>query len=154
MPGITVKLYNNSSDNRVVHKSISQIGTDRTCQISDECNIVTPRILLDAPGTYTSANYMYIPAFNRYYYITNINILNGNQVEIEGKCDVLMSFWNYIKNCPCVAGRSSSDYDEYLDDPLVTIKDSYRTEVRRLSGEFTPTADGANHYVLTIGGME
>lgn len=154
MPGITVKLYNNISDNRVVHKSITQIGTDRICEISDECNIVTPRILLDAPGSYLSANYMYIPYFNRYYYITNINILNGNQVEIDGKCDVLMSFWNSIKNCQCVAGRSSSDYDEYIDDPLVTIKESYRTEVRRLSGEFTPTAEGANHYVLTIGGME
>jgi hypothetical protein len=154
MPGVIVKLYNNSSDNRVVHKSISQIGTDRTCQISDECNIVNPRILLDAPGTYLSANYMYIPSFGRYYYIRNMNILNGNQVEIEGHCDVLMSFWNSIKNSQCTAGRSSSNYDDYIDDPMVTIKDTYRTESRRLSGEFTPTADGSNHYVLTIGGME
>ena len=154
MPDVSVKLYNNSSDNRVVHKSITQIGTDRSCQITDECNIVNPRILLDAPGTYLSANYMYIPDFNRYYYITNINIINGNQVEIEGHCDVLMSFWNSFKNSKCTAGRSSSSYDDYIDDPMVTIKDQYRTQVRRLTGEFTPTADGANHYILTIGGME
>ena len=154
MPGVSVKLYNNKSDNRVVHKVITQIGTERTCQISDECNIINPRILLDSPGTYLGANYMYIPAFNRYYYITNINILNGNQVEIEGHCDVLMSFWNSFKNSPCTAGRSTSHYDVYIDDPMVTIKDTYRTESRRLNGQFTPSANGANHYVLTIGGME
>lgn len=154
MPGVTVKLYNNASDNRVVHKAITQIGTDRTCQITENCDVTNPRIILDMNSGDISANYMYIADFNRYYYITGINILNGNQTEITGHCDVLMSFWTYIKNCQCTAGRSSSNFDDYLDDPMVSIKDTYRTETRRLSGEFTPTADGSNHYVLTIGGME
>lgn len=154
MPGVTVKLYNNASDNRVVHKAITQIGTDRTCQITENCDVTNPRIILDMNSGDISANYMYIADFNRYYYITGINILNGNQTEITGHCDVLMSFWTYIKNCQCTAGRSSSNFDDYLDDPMVSIKDTYRTETRRLSGEFTPTAAGSNHYVLTIGGME
>lgn len=154
MPGVTVKLYNNASDNRVVHKAITQIGTDRTCQITENCDVTNPRIILDMNSGDISANYMYIADFNRYYYITGINILNGNQTEIAGHCDVLMSFWTYIKNCQCTAGRSSSNFDDYLDDPMVSIKETYRTETRRLSGEFTPTADGSNHYVLTIGGME
>lgn len=154
MPGVTVKLYNNASDNRVVHKAITQIGTDRTCQITENCDVTNPRIILDMNSGDISANYMYIPDFNRYYYITGINILNGNQTEITGHCDVLMSFWTYIKNCQCTAGRSSSNFDDYLDDPMVSIKETYRTETRRLSGEFTPTAAGSNHYVLTIGGME
>ena len=154
MPGVKVKLYNNASDNRVVHKAITQIGTDRTCQITDNCDVTNPRIILNMNSGDLSANYMYIADFNRYYYITGITILNGNQTEISGHCDVLMSFWTYIKNCQCTAGRSSSNFDDYLDDPMVSIKETYRTETRRLSGEFTPTADGSNHYVLTIGGME
>lgn len=154
MPGVTVKLYNNASDNRVVHKAITQIGNDRTCQITENCDVTNPRIILNMNSGDISANYMYIADFNRYYYITGINILNGNQTEITGHCDVLMSFWTYIKNCQCTAGRSSSNFDDYLDDPMVSIKDTYRTETRRLSGEFTPTAAGSNHYVLTIGGME
>ena len=154
MPGVTVKLYNNASDNRVVHKAITQIGTDRTCQITENCDVTNPRIILNMNPGDISANYMYIPYFNRYYYITDITILNGNQTEIIGHCDVLMSFWNAFKNSQCTAGRSSSNYDDYIDDPMVTIKETYRTESRRLSGEFTPTADGSNHYVLTIGGME
>lgn len=154
MPGVTVKLYNNASDNRVVHKAITQIGTDRTCQITENCDVTNPRIILNMNAGDISANYMYIQDFNRYYYITGITILNGNQTEITGHCDVLMSFWNSFKNSQCTAGRSSSNYDDYIDDPMVTIKETYRTESRRLSGEFTPTAAGSNHYVLTIGGME
>lgn len=154
MPGVTVRLYNNSSDNRVVHKIITKIGGDRTCQITENCDITNPRIILDMSSSDLSANYMYIPDFGRYYYINNITILNGNQLEISGHCDVLMSFWNSIKSCPCTAGRSSSHYDVYIDDPMITIKDTYRTESRRLGGTFTPSADGSNHYVLTIGGME
>lgn len=154
MPDVIVRLYNNASDNRVVHKAITKIGTDRTCQITENCDVTNPRIILNMNAGDISANYMYIPNFNRYYYITGITILNGNQTEITGHCDVLMSFWNSFKNSQCTAGRSSSNYDEYIDDPMVTIKDTYRTETRRLSGEFTPTAGGSNHYVLTIGGME
>lgn len=149
-----VTLYNNASDNRVVHKSISQIGGQRLCQVTENCDITNPRIILNMLPADIHANYMYIPDFGRYYYITEITILNGNQTEITGHCDVLMSFWNNFKNSQCTAGRSSSNYDDYIDDPMVTIKDTYRTESRRLSGEFTPTADGSNHYVLTIGGME
>lgn len=154
MPGVTVKLYNNSSDNRVVHKLITQIGSARTCQITENCDITNPRIILDMNAGDISANYMYIADFNRYYYITGITILNGNQTEIIGHCDVLMSFWNAFKNSQCTAGRSSSNYDDYLEDPMITIHDTYITETRRLTGEFTPTAGGSNHYVLTIGGME
>ena len=153
MPGLVVKLYNNASDNRVVHKAITQIGTDRTCQITDNCDVTNPRIILDMKSGDISANYMYIADFNRYYYITGITILNGNQTEITGHCDVLMSFWNSFKNSQCTAGRSSSNYDEYIDDPMINIKDTYKTETRKLSGQFTPSRDGANHYVLTVGGM-
>ena len=124
MPGVTVKLYNNASDNRVVHKAITQIGTDRTCQITENCDVTNPRIILNMNSGDISANYMYIPDFNRYYYITGINILNGNQTEITGHCDVLMSFWTYIKNCQCTAGRSTSNFDDYLDDPMVSIKEN------------------------------
>lgn len=148
-----VTFYNNKSDNRQVHKQITSIKTV-VCEANDEMDIINPSIRIVYDGDIISANYMYIPKLNRYYYITNIEIPNGNILVVSGHCDVLMSFWPYIKNCQCVAGRSTSNYDEYLDDPMISIKNTYRTETRRLSGEFTPTAGGSNHYVLSIGGME
>ena len=151
---MVVTLYTNSGDTRQLNKNLAVVATISNCQINDTCTILRPVLRFELSASYLAANYVYIPNFNRYYYITDITILNGNQTEITGHCDVLMSFWNSFKNSPCTAGRSSSNYDDYIDDPMVTIKETYRTESRRLSGEFTPTASGSNHYVLTIGGME
>ena len=148
-----VAFYNNKSDNRQVHKQISIIK-NTLCDANENMDIVNPSLKINYDSDLLSANYMYIPKLNRYYYITNIEIPNGKFLILSGHCDVLMSFWNSIKKCQCVAGRSSSNFDEYLDDPMISVKNTYRTESRRLSGEFTPSAGGLNHYVLSIGGME
>lgn len=145
--------YNNSSDNRVVHKSLSVIASNVSIDANGQIDVTNPVIKLNMNENILLSNYMYIPKWNRYYYITEMRVLNGNQIEITGHCDVLMSFWNNFKNSLCVAQRSSSNYDEYIDDDLVIIKDKYRIETRKLNGTFTPSAAGSNHYVLTIGGM-
>lgn len=153
MANVSVTFYNCASDNAFVQKTKTLIST-ATCQITERCSVKDPVLLLDMNSSLINANYAYIPTFGRYYYLEPPEIVNGNQLEITGHCDVLASFWNDFKNSPCIAGRSSSDYDEYIDDPMVVIKDKYRTETRKLNGTFTPSAAGANHYVLTIGGME
>ena len=56
MPGVKFKLYNNASDNRVVHKAITQIGTDRTCQIKENCYVKNPRVILNMNSGDISAN--------------------------------------------------------------------------------------------------
>lgn len=151
---MNITLYNNASSNNTVHKSITAIGNTLTCNTNEPMDVMNPRISVNYNAAYLAANYMYIPEFGRYYYIENIEIQNGNILYISGHVDVLMSFWNSFKNSPCIANRSSSNYDEYIEDSMVNILDTYRTEVRKLSGEFTPTSGGSNHYVLTIGGME
>ena len=120
--------YNNSSDNRVVHKSLSVIASNVSIDANGQIDVTNPVIKLNMNENILLSNYMYIPKWNRYYYITVIRVLNGKQIEITGHCDVLMSFWNNFKNSLCVAQRSSSNYDEYIDDDLVIIKDKYRIE--------------------------
>lgn len=151
--GVVANFYNCSSDNAVVHKNKTLIAT-ATCQLTERCSLKDPVLLIDMNTSLFSANYCYIADFGRYYYLEPAEIVNGNQMQVTGHCDVLCSFWNDFKNSQCIAGRSSSNYDDYMEDSMVVIKETYRTEARRLSGEFTPTAAGANHYVLTIGGME
>ena len=152
---MNVTLYNNSSPNNAVNKIITKIGdTMSTVNANRPIDVMNPTIVIAYNASYIGANYMYIQEFGRYYYINDIEIENGNIMNISGHVDVLKSFWNSFKGSRCIAERSTSNYNEYLIDSMVNILGTYRTEVRRLSGEFTPTADGANHYVLTIGGME
>ena len=151
---MNVTLYNNASPNNAVNKILTTIGSTLTVDANRPIDVMNPEIVIAYNVSFIGANYMYIPKFGRYYFINNIEIENGNIMNISGHVDVLKSFWNSFKNSSCIAGRSTSNYDPYLDDPMVNILDTYRTETRKLNGTFTPSAAGDNHYVLTIGGME
>lgn len=147
---IEIILYNNTSDNDEVHKHITQISS-ANCDIFGECSIESPQLLLSMNDNIINANYLYIPKFNRYYYITNKTIYDGSKVIINARVDVLMSFWNDMKNSDVIATRSSSKYDVYIPDNMIQFSSKLRFEYRKLPFNFSPTESG-KHYVLTLGG--
>lgn len=64
----------------------------------------------------TTANYMYIPDFNRYYFIDNIELMTGNNVYISGSVDVLMSYMADILNLKGTVKRAESLKNGYIPD--------------------------------------
>lgn len=147
---VEVRFYNNSSDNDEVHKNISQIQTAQ-CEIFQECSIQAPVFLVTMSDALINCNYVYVPKFHRYYYVTDMQIYDGVKVKVSCKVDVLMSFWDSFKNSSVIAERSSSNYNKYLPDNMIPFSSKMRYEVRRLPFTFTPTESG-NHYLLTLGG--
>lgn len=149
-----VRLFNNYSDNNEVHKSIS-ILREMDCNIYEECSIQTPTIIIDIeqnnPNVVLNANYCYIPFWNRYYYITDSSIYNGNLVRLSLKVDVLMSFWNDFANSPCIAKRSTSHPNPHIPDTYEVYKNQSVFKRRKDTNKFTPTSTGGC-YILTIGG--
>lgn len=145
-----INVYNNKSDNEEVHKNISSLGT-YDCAIFGDMSIISPRLLITMSDNIISANYLYIPKFNRYYYITDKTIYDGNEVVLDCKCDVLMSFWDDFKGSLVIAERSSSNYDKYIPDNMIPFSTKMDYEVRKLPFTFSPTESGM-HYVLTLGG--
>lgn len=108
-----VYLYNQSSDKNVLNKTLGS-GTSINGTIKDESNLVNPEIILSRNVT-SAFNYLYIPAFNRYYYVTD-KILEHQRTIIQCHVDVLMSFKSSIKNCTIIAERSSSNFNMYQVD--------------------------------------
>lgn len=151
MPAWTIITYDNKSAKNVVNKMKTQIQST-TCDSWGDLNIKRPSVIL-SDLTSKSANYAYIEDFGRYYFITGKTVLHDGRLLLELDSDPLSSFWGDIKKSPCVANRSASNYDPYLQDDFVSIKEKTNYSVRRLSGQFAPSQDGANHYVLTIGGL-
>lgn len=147
---IEITLYNNSSDNDEVHKRITSLTT-RHCDIFEDCSIQRPRLKVAMGDNIINANYLYIPKFSRYYYIENMTIYDGAYVVIDARVDVLMSFWNSFKNSQCIATRSSSNYDNYIEDPEILRLPKSQYIFRKLSTAFQPS-DGSGNYVMTLGG--
>lgn len=63
-----------------------------------------------------TANYMYIPDLNRYYFIDNIELMTGNNVYISGLVDVLMSYMDGILNLKGTVKRAESLKNGYILD--------------------------------------
>lgn len=148
---VSIITYNNKSANNVIHKSLTQIES-ATCEFYGNIDIKRPVVILIGTNS-KLANYAYVADLHRYYYIESAVIQNDGRLMLYLNSDPLMSFWDEFKNSPCVAKRSSSNYDPYLVDEMISIKESVHYSIRRLNGSFAPSQSGANHYVLTIGGM-
>lgn len=120
---MTIKFYENLSDKNHVDKVITQVGTDITGTLRDDCSIINPVLQLEnfAGLDLTKVNYAYIVEFGRYYYINNITLKN-KLYEISMHVDVLMSYKDKIRTNTAVVSRQENDYNLYLQDGVFKTK--------------------------------
>lgn len=149
-----VIFYKNASNQSVVNKSLTQIGTSE-CQVWGNLDIEQPVLRCEISSSWNDhnldCNYVYIPKFHRYYY-ASLKIYDGRYCLLTCKSDPIKSFWDSYKNSPCIAARSSSHPNTELQDSEVlnTSKKTYR--YRKLSGSFQPLDTGYNYIVTVAGG--
>ena len=148
---MTIKLLNTSSDENVVNKAYSTIATLSGSQANDEIKIDTPEIIINYDASYLACNYVKIDEFNRFYYVREKSVINGNQLRFSLESDPLMSFKSSILGSQCIAGRSTSHPNMNIVDPLVSFEPIPVRKYTKISTAFTPSASGGS-YLLTIGG--
>lgn len=146
---IEVKLYQNYSDPNVVRKNISFVK-NINCEITVEVAVDSLELICDMDEAVNSINYCYIAEFSRYYFVTPA-IINGKQMRLSCESDPLTSFWNSFKNSSCIAKRSSSNFNPYIEDPYVVKLPTCKIVTRKTGASFTPSGSGGC-YVLTLGG--
>lgn len=110
-------LYNTTDDNRKLNKTLTAIKTIPV-RLKDDTDIMHPVIELDAANLPPTANYCYIAAFGRYYYINQQGIKVGRDLMLTLSVDVLMSFKSQILASTVVAARSSKNFNRYLSDKI------------------------------------
>ena len=91
-----LKIYNNNSNTNVLNKNITLVDT-LELNLKIDNSILQPVLILK---NYSSGNYCYIKKFNRYYYITDIRVLNGGLYQLHLDVDVLMTYKDVIKTNP------------------------------------------------------
>lgn len=111
-------LYFNHSDKNHVTKELEIVDTfDMT--LNEPTNAIDPTIMIRTnaiPDIITRANYMYIAAFNRFYYITDIQIVRTGLIRITGHVDVLMTYATLIREQEGIVSRQEFQYNLYGDD--------------------------------------
>lgn len=114
---ISVNFGYTTRDTRWLEKNPTWTQTSVSCDIYEPTDRINPILIVDKDIVDLSdTNYMYIPEFGRYYFITNITGDAGNRAFVHGHVDVLMTYQDEIKQCKCIANRSTSNYNWYLQD--------------------------------------
>lgn len=111
-----IKLYKTKSE-RIRIKKVLENELNLNGSLRDQSSIITPVFVLETnPIGY---NYCYIPAFGRYYYITNIIAIRKHLFQLQLKCDVLMTYQTEIYSLQALIDREENPDTSYVDGDFI-----------------------------------
>ena len=88
--------------------------------ISINCEMMNTDTLfpeIKLSSDYSDYNYIFVPSFNRYYFVNEVERLSGEHIIVKCKVDVLMTYKDDILNLKCNDVRNERERrGEMLDD--------------------------------------
>lgn len=149
-----INLYRNSAEVNRVDKSDYLLGVGTLSgALREECSLVSPVITFRS-DVLPSFNYVYIPIFNRFYFVTDITSVNKNIWRMTLKCDVLMTYKASIFNLQGVIGRQENEFNKDLIDSVLPCTNEKSVEYVEVSNNIFNTQAITNlyNYVVTVVG--
>lgn len=145
---MNITIYNQGSD---INKLTKALGTGVLVQgtIKDESSIVNPEIVFSRAIT-EHFNYLYIPAFDRYYFVTDKTVEHQRTI-INCHVDVLMSFNAEIKALNVIAERASNNYNLYQVDNELSLLNYKVISTKSFTNGFN-NKEGSSYLLATAGG--
>lgn len=99
-------------------------GTLKTVYLKEETSIEKPSFILAEP----IADYTYVQAFGRYYFVTDVINLDASRSEIVCDLDVLATYKSNILAYTAFVERAASSYDVWINDPLLSQEQLYSSD--------------------------
>lgn len=144
---MNIVLYVNASEINAVDKKLTELTT-LTGTLREQSSIIDPVITISGIDSYVGQmNYAYIPDFNRYYFITNVESVRNNLWKVSFHVDVLYTYRDAIRANSAIIERNENEYDLKLNDGL------FRTQQNPRIKQF-PFPSGFNkwNFVLAVAG--
>lgn len=140
-------LYHMGEPKIKVDKSPEEIGTTRGT-LKNESAILNPVILLDYDlQDIRFCNYVFITAFNRYYFVEDIVSIRKNIVELHCHVDVLKSYATHILRNEAIVKRNEGLHNLNLNDGFFKIYQNPNVVVYEFENGFT-----THEWVLAMAG--
>lgn len=154
---MNITLYNCTAEHNRVYKipfltNIGTIeGTLRDSESVTELQIEMQVHPLDF-NLYMGCNYIYIPDFNRYYFVVDIEVVSTQLLVYHLSIDVLMSYYEPIINLKGFIDRNEiyDDDSKNLVDKKRVVYEGYDVDDIPISNSvFDDTIDYNPHYILS-----
>lgn len=112
--------HNNAEQNRLDKTNFLENVSTLNGYLRDKTSITNPSIIIEM-NDFPTFNYVYLPKFNRYYYVTNILSIATNLWQIDMHVDVLMSYKDKILLQSAIIERNEYEWDPYLIDSSLPV---------------------------------
>ena len=116
--------------------------------LREETSITDPVIVFSGElAGLININYVHIPAWGRYYFVTGIRSVAGNLIEISMHVDVLMSWATQIKQQIAIIKRQENKWNLYLNDGVFAVYQNPDVLTKNF-----PSGFAAHEFVLAVAG--
>lgn len=140
-------MYNWAGASNVLTKTLALDPPKISGTLRENCQVENPEITMQTDPR--GFNYVYIPEFGRYYFITDITVLRENLFRVSMHVDVLMSFNAQIKALNVWGIRSSIIQTPNIPDGEAPIS-AERVKYPEQSTALLPHQFG-NYILITVG---
>lgn len=144
---IKVWVYITESEPERVEKKLgSSLSLDAV--LLDNVSVLRPSFTIRGSANLAKYNYVYIPDFQRYYFITNITSMRNLLWKVDCRVDVLMTYRAKLKQTDAIVTRNEKTWNLYLNDPY------FKTTNKRLvqTYNFPYSFSRQQSYVLALAG--
>ena len=139
-----VNFYNAKIKKNEINKTLGT-AIVKTCELKNGSSIEDPVLYMQHDTSLFACNYVYIPDFGRYYFISGREIAEHTEY-ITCHVDVLKTYANDIKASTGTATRSNY-YNKDIPDNMVVEIPTDKIQYRKLSQPIT-----GETYICIIGG--
>lgn len=130
----SIKAYHNQSENIKIGKTLTAVA-EYQGSLKEDCSVLKPSIILQI-SSFPTFNYVYIPTFNRYYFVVGITSIKNGLWQIDCTVDVLETYATQIKANTALLDRQENLYNLYLPDPELPVPSKTFTVTKKIGQEF------------------
>lgn len=146
---MTIQLCNTADENNVINKTIASIDTVNAT-IKGDSSIINPTLILEYKTPLIGVNYVYVPDWNRYYFVKDILVETGGRYEIDLSVDVLQSFKEQILKCGVIlSDTEQTGINNYLPSESFVVNCKHKTDIVNFSNGLL---DNGEYILITAGG--
>ena len=113
--------------------------------LREASSLIHPSITFTS-DTIPTFNYVYIPIFNRYYYVTDITSVKNKLWQMSLTVDVLMTYKEALLACTGYIDRNENEYNSLIPDGMISLEKGEVIEKTVVPNELF--VDGFGSYVL------
>lgn len=145
-----IRLYRSLADKKKLDKTsqLTLIGT-KQANLKADTSTQNPHFLIAKFHAYEQVNYLYVPYFDRYYFVNNQTLLKGGIVDFDCKSDVLMSRKNQLLNLTALVRRQENKKNSFLIDNELITQSNTNFFCKTVG---TSVLSDYNIYITTCGG--